>query len=337
MPHTAFVLAAGFGTRLRPLTDHRPKPLVPVCGVPMLAYALALCARHGLDDVVVNAHWLAGALWPWAGEREGVRVRVVVEAPEILGTGGGLKAVAASLAPRVAVVNADVLCDVDLGALLAAVPVGGAAMAVRPSPEVERYGVVAADADGRVVRMRHVEVPGTAPIARDAHGTGLHALDRDVLARLPDGFCDIVGDAYLDLVREGRIHAVRHPGTWLDVGDPAAYLDANLRVLDGDVAVPLDPHARAAFSRDAAGRTVGEAPGEAHGGAPGKARLVGPVWIGAGARVEGARVERSVVGDGARVAPGARLRRCVVWDGAEVPPGEHEGVVFHDGGALAVG
>src|SRR4029079_14056952 len=57
-PVNAFVLAAGLGTRMRPLTEHRPKPLVPVCGVPLLAYSLALCARHGLRDVVVNAHWL---------------------------------------------------------------------------------------------------------------------------------------------------------------------------------------------------------------------------------------------------------------------------------------
>ena len=65
--HQAFVLAAGFGTRLRPLTTLKPKPLVPVCGVPMLSYALALCARHGLSPVVVNAHHLADQLRPWAG------------------------------------------------------------------------------------------------------------------------------------------------------------------------------------------------------------------------------------------------------------------------------
>ncbi|MCA9495193.1 MAG: NTP transferase domain-containing protein, partial [Myxococcales bacterium] len=117
--HQAFVLAAGLGTRLRPLTEHRPKPLVPVCGVPLLSWSLALCARHGLRDVVVNAHWLAEQVEAWSGEREGVRVTVVTER-EILGTGGGLRNVADALAERFVVLNGDVLHAVDLGALLGA-------------------------------------------------------------------------------------------------------------------------------------------------------------------------------------------------------------------------
>ena len=85
----AFILAAGLGARLRPLTEEVPKPLVPVCGVPLLAYSLALAARHGLREVVVNAHWLADQIEAWAGDREGCRVAVATER-ELLGTGGGL-------------------------------------------------------------------------------------------------------------------------------------------------------------------------------------------------------------------------------------------------------
>ena len=125
--HHAFVLAAGLGTRMRPLTEHRPKPLVPVCGVPLLAYSLALCARHGLRDVVVNAHWLHEQVERWAGEREGVKVTVSTELPDVLGTGGGLKAVERDLAPVFVVLNADVLHEVDLTALRSAVRPGGAA------------------------------------------------------------------------------------------------------------------------------------------------------------------------------------------------------------------
>ena len=88
--YDAFILAAGFGTRLRPLTDELPKPLVPVCGVPMLAYALAQCAHFGIKSVVVNAHWKAEQLVSWSGLREGCQVSISEELPEILGTGGGL-------------------------------------------------------------------------------------------------------------------------------------------------------------------------------------------------------------------------------------------------------
>ncbi|MEZ4235355.1 MAG: nucleotidyltransferase family protein [Myxococcota bacterium] len=326
---TAFVLAAGLGTRLRPLTEHRPKPLVPVCGVPLLAYSLANCAVHGLRDVIVNAHWLHEQIEAWAGEREGVRVTVSTERPDILGTGGGLVAVADQLAERFAVLNADVLHDVDLTALLDAVPAGGAAMALRPDPDAARYGVVAADAEGVVVQLTSVaQAEAAGEVARDTHFTGIHAMDRAALAHVPAGFACIVRTAYKALVPARKVRGVRYPGLWLDAGDPAAYLDANLEVLRTAPALPLDPFARAAWARTG-GREVGDA-AIVRG-----ATVQGAAWIGAGAEIgAGAVLEDCVIGEGAVVAPGARLREVVVWDGARVDGDRARGVV-HDGGWLA--
>ena len=108
--HTAFLLAAGFGTRLRPLTLVRPKPLLPVCGIPMLDYALAHVRKHGHDQVIVNAHYLWQQVAAWA-DRDGVTLQV--ELPIVLGTGGGLRAASETLAERVVIVNADILSDVN--------------------------------------------------------------------------------------------------------------------------------------------------------------------------------------------------------------------------------
>jgi len=325
--HQAFVLAAGFGTRLQPLTNLRPKPLVPVCGVPMLSYALALCARHGLESVVVNAHHLAAQLRPWAGEHEGVEVFISEEQPDILGTGGGLRLVRDRLAERVAVVNGDTLCDVDLTALLAAVPAGGGAMALRVHPQdaAERYGIVAYDQADRVTDLKGMAraIPVGAE-HRDAHFTGIHALDRAMLDHVPQGFACIVRTAYINEVPERRVAAVPHHGTWLDVGDPAAYLDTNLAVLGGAVALPLDPWARAG------GGTRSGSVATAQGG-----RLHGPVWVGPGAVIRG-EVMQSAVGAGAVVPAGARLDACVVWDGVEVPPGTWYRHVFTGGDPVAV-
>lgn len=309
--HTAFVLAAGFGTRLRPLTELRPKPLVPVCGVPMLAYALALCARHGHRRVVVNAHYLADQLRPWAGEHEGVEVTLSVEAPDILGTGGGLAAVRDQLAERFAIVNADILCDIDLTALVDAVPAGGAAMALRPTDDVDEYGLVAADTSGTVVQLTSVaQAPAQGEVRRDTHFTGVHALHRDALARVPVAFSSIISDSYAHTVPQRRVRGLRHTGTWLDVGNPAAYLAANLAVLAGQVALPLDPFARAAFGRSGA-RVVGEVP-------PGVV-VRGNVWVGEGAELgAGVVLEDCVIGAGAVVPAGATVRRSVVWDGVTV-------------------
>jgi NDP-sugar pyrophosphorylase family protein len=328
---TAFVLAAGQGTRLRPLTLHRPKPLVPVCGVPMLSYALALVARHGHRRVLVNAHWLGEQIVAWRGRREGVDVEVNLEAPEILGTGGGLRAVASALAPRVVVVNADVLTDLDLTALADAVPTGGAALALRRhAADAARFGVVARDGEGVITRLS--SVAATTPVGAeedDTHFTGLHALDRDVLALVPPtGEQCIVRTAYRALVPERRLRGVVHPGLWWDVGDPAAYLAANLAVLCTDVPVPLDPFARAAFARGPRGGV---------GRAPAGVRVSGSAWVGAGARFgDGVALTDSVVGDGAVVPDHARLVRCVVWDGAIVPPGEHVDAVIYGRDVLPI-
>jgi mannose-1-phosphate guanylyltransferase len=205
-----------------------------------------------------------------------------------------------------------VLCDVDVAALVNAVSPGGAAMALRSHPDAVRYGIVAADATGTIVQLANVAtaVP-EGDVDRSTHFTGLHAMDRDALERVPDGFSDIVRTAYRELVPERRVRGLVHPGFWLDVGDPSAYLDANLAVLDGGLALPLDPFTR----------------GERRDGS----------WIGPGAEIAGARITRSVVGAGARVPAGTVLVDSVVWDGAEVPPGEHHRVVVHDAGILTEG
>ena len=305
-PATAFLLAAGLGTRLRPLTLDRPKPLLPMCGVSMLDHALALCRRHGHEHVLVNAHWLWEQVAEWS-VRKGVALQV--EQPEVLGTGGGLKAAAPRLAERFVVVNGDILCDIDLGALLAAVPEGGSAMALRADPELGIRAPVDRDSEGVVVRMRDfagepgVGIPGT-------HFTGVHAAERSVLGLVPDGHQCIVRTAYKAILPERRVRATVHESAWVDIGTPEEYLAANLSVLDGTLPAPADVWAE----------------GE---------RGPGGSWVGAGAGVAGA-VQRSVVGAGATVPSSAKLTDCVVWEGVVVPPGDHRRVVFHDSGVLQI-
>ena len=305
-PATAFLLAAGLGTRLRPLTLDRPKPLLPLCGVSMLDHALALCRRHGHEHVLVNAHWLWEQVAEWA-VRRGVGLQV--EQPEVLGTGGGLKAAAPRLAQRFVVVNGDILCDIDLGALLAAVPPGGSAMALRADPVLGARAPVDRDTDGVVVRMRDFAgAPGVG--LSGTHFTGVHAADRDVLEQVPDGHQCIVRTAYKAVLPERKVRAVVHDGAWVDIGTPDQYLAANLAVLDGVLPAPADVWAEG---------TKGP----------------GGSWIGSGARVEGT-IRRCVVGAGATVPAQASLEDCVVWDGVSVPPGNHQRVVFHDSGRLQI-
>jgi len=301
--HTAFLLAAGLGTRLRPLTLVRPKALLPVAGLPMLDHALAQVRAHGHDSVIVNAHHLWEQVAAWA-VRNGVEVQV--ELPEILGTGGGLRAAMERLDPAGAVVvNADVLSDVDLSALRAAIPEGGAALALRASADAAQIGAVEADDRGLVRHIaRVVEGEGGRP---GTHFTGVHALSRGALGRVPDprvyGQSCIIRTAYKALVGEGLLASILHRGTWVDIGTPEAYLGANLDALEGRLHTPIDPWTRGA-------------------------RGPGGSWIGEGARVAG-EVSRSVIGARAVVPPGAELYDCVVWDGLEIPEGRHHRTIFY--------
>ncbi len=319
-----FFLAAGFGTRLRPLTETRPKSLVPVCGIPMLSYALAHAARHGLTKGIVNAHYLADAFERWEGKHEGVNLTVLVE-PEILGTGGGMASVRDRLGPRVVVLNTDVLHDVDLSALRDMVPDLGAAMALRLSPEAARYGVVAGDATGTIVDINGITTgPSEGAVDRSTHFTGIHALDSRLLAEAPPGFSGILQTAYSAAVPHRRVMAHRHNGFWIDVGDVAAYHSANLAVLTTTIPLSLDPFSRAGFAAGPRGRK---------GKLPLGVTVRGAAWIGKRAEIgRNVVLQESIVGEGAYVAPGAQLTRCVVWDGREVPAGRWVDAIFHDQG-----
>jgi len=341
VPASAFVLAAGFGTRLRPLSLARPKPLVPVCGVTVLEQALALCARHRLGEVVVNAHHLAEQVAAFCEAFQGLAIRVQCERPAILGTGGGLQAAREGLAERFAVVNGDTLCDGDLTALLAdcAEPGVEASMLLFRSDEAARHGVVALDREGRVVRLTSLaRLAGATPVAADTFFTGVHALRRTALERVPrEGFACVVRSAYATLVPEGRVRGRVHPGSWLDIGDPASYLGACLAALGGDLPLPVDPWSRVGWGLRLAGgeaRAVGDAGTcDLHP----TAALRAPCWIGPGATVEAGAVvgPGAVVGQGASVGRGARVLGTVVWDGCAVDAGAAlAGAVVHDAGVL---
>lgn len=302
--HTAFLLAAGFGTRLKPLSLSRPKPLMPMCGVPMLDHALAHVRAHGHRDVLVNAHHLWEQVAAWAEHNDAA---LQVELPEILGTGGGLRAALDRMADRFVIVNADILSDVDLSALMAALPDDGAAMALRPDPSWQEIGPVLRDEAGRVVRISTV-VPSEAGTP-GTHFTGVHAMSQASVALVPeDGLQCVVRTAYKELVPQGRVGSTVHTGAWIDVGTPEAYLQANLDVLCGQVKPPVDPW------------SVGT-------------RGPSGSWVGRDAMVQG-EIDRCIVGAGATVPAGAVLTECVIWDGCTAPVGRLGRAVVYDDGVL---
>lgn len=228
MAPRAMVLCAGLGTRLRPLTLEKPKPLVPVGDRPLLAHIAARLARAGFDQLVINTHHLPDAFANLDASL-GVEVQRVHE-PRILGTAGGVAGARELLGePPVVLWNGDILVEPPLEALCEGARSGGLALGVQPRAKGE--GTVGVRADGRVVRLRG-EVFGEEHAGGDY--VGVAALGARCLAGLPSEGC-LIGDWALPELRAGRpIETVAVPGGFSDAGDPAAYLALNLAWLGGE-------------------------------------------------------------------------------------------------------
>jgi NDP-sugar pyrophosphorylase family protein len=305
----AMLLAAGYGTRMRPLSDELPKPILPVCNRPLGEFPLRLFARHGIRRAVVNLHHLGRLIPPALGD--GARFGLSIEYSEeevILGTGGGLARARRMLGDGdFLVANADVLCAPDLEALLRRHREAHAAatMAVRPMPAGAAYTPLWLDEDDRILQIGG-EAP--RPHLRAMMFEGVHALSPAVFDFLPrEGFSSVVDHGYRRMLEAGLpVAGFVDSGPWLDLGTPDLYLEANLALLSGRLRLPqLDP---------LAGAGAAESVLIARGAAVANNARLGPeVAVGERATIgEGANLSRCVVWAGARVEPGAVLERAVV-------------------------
>ncbi len=306
------ILAAGYGTRLRPLTHHLPKPLVPVAGRPLLEYGLDALARLGISTVGINAFHLADAVAAGLAHRpEALRV---VHEQTLQGTGGGIRGIARTLPPGpLVVINGDALFDFDLAPMVARHRARGAmaTLVLRAVPADSPFGRVGIDSAGRLQRVAEIAAPDAdGKTLRIGAYTGIQIIEPALIAAIPDGPCDILRSAYARrLAEKAPLYGDFAPrdGIWLDVGNPARYLAAHRAFLDGRLAgehLPAldDGGRRTAATADVAEGAIIE---------PETAVLPG-ARIGAGARLgRGTFVDR-----GGNVAPGAVLENTVVWPGA---------------------
>jgi NDP-sugar pyrophosphorylase family protein len=224
---SALILAAGFGTRLRPLTLERPKPVVPVGDRALLAHVAEGCRRAGITTLIANAHHEHEKLRRIIQELA-LDIEVVVE-PVIRGTAGGAAGARDRFEPgSVLVWNGDILTEAPVAALLELADERDAqVLAVRPRRDGQ--GTVGLDDDGRVVRLRGRSF---ARETRSGDYVGVMALGPGVVARLPEHGC-LVGDVALPcLASGGTVWSVPSTAPWSDLGDLPAYVAANFRWLD---------------------------------------------------------------------------------------------------------
>ena len=313
----AAILAAGLGTRLRPLTDTTPKALVPVLNRPLLGVILAQLRDAGVSRVAVNTHHLGDRVQAFlkASAPPGLTVLVRPEAA-ILGTGGGLRSLAGALeeAPFLAM-NADILTDLDLAKVIEGHDHD--ALATLVLHDCPRFNHVWLDQEGRVAGVGTPPPPNHAgpPLAY----TGIQVVSPGMLAWLPKhGPADLVTAWRQAIVQGGHVAATVVTGHfWQDLGTPEAYLAAHQRLLEG--------RARRLhqYFPDLKDPLVGEGTVLESGVA-----CAGGVCLGRQIRVgRGARLKNTVVWDEAQIDPGVSLEDCVVGRGARVRASARQQVI----------
>ncbi len=326
----AVILAGGQGTRLRPLTLARAKPVVPLLNQPFLAWQLALLREHGVTDVILACSYRVEDVQQALGDGNalGVRLRYVVES-EPLGTGGGVRNAADLTRGTVFVLNGDVLTDADLGAMrrFHESRRSRTTIFLTPVADPRAYGLVELDGEGRLTRFRE-KPTADEPITTNTINAGIYLIDAALLARIPaDRPVSIEREFFPALIADQiPAYGWTSAAYWRDIGSPSAYRAAQMDLLDGRVRTTL---ALAGQCHDEASPVSGV------GGGP--HRIVGPavvgddveighdaqvgprVVLGAGCRIgAGARVENAVLWEGVHVGEGARLIDCVVAAGARI-------------------
>jgi len=306
----AMVLAAGLGTRLRPLTYEITKPMVPVLDRPVMEHILDLLDRHGFEEVVANLHYFPETIREYFGERLSYH-----HEPELLGTAGGVRACAEFFGSEpFLVISGDALTDIDLTALAERHRSTGAiaTLAVKKVPDTREYGVVLHDDAGRITGFQ--EKPAPEEALSDLGNCGIYVFDPRIFDYFPERpFVDWAKDVFPALLASEalfQVHEVRE--YWNDVGSLAELTQGTFDALRGELRL------RALGEELRPGVTVG-----AGSSLPADTDIEGPVWIGEQVRI-GAGVRLMgpvVVGRAASLGEGAQLRESIVLPGTELAAG----------------
>ncbi len=326
----AVILVGGQGTRLRPLTERTRKDMLPLVDRPQLAYTFEHLRRYGVRRGIVSCGYLPAQIQEHFGDGYGdLGLEYVVE-DEPLGTGGGIAFAARSMGETFFALNGDSLREADLDALVAFHREHGALATILLTPvdDPGRYGLVRVEADGRVSSF--LEKPRPDEIDTHLINAGLYVLEPEMLDLVPPGRAvSIEREVFPVLCERGAVYGLALPGYWLDVGTPASYLQAHRDVLERTLRTEVGDVLGGDF-------TYVDPTAVVHP----EARLVPPVYVGAGA-VLGAGVRAgsvAAIGAGARIEAGATVEGAVVGAGATVGAGAVvEGSILGEGAQVGAG
>ncbi|WP_420473807.1 sugar phosphate nucleotidyltransferase [Noviherbaspirillum sp. ST9] len=341
------ILAAGKGTRVRPLTNVVPKPMIPLVRKPVMESIIEHLAAHGFDKIFINTSYLSSAIENYFrdGERFGVQIAYSYEGElengqfvdRPIGSAGGMRRIqdfCGFFDDTFAVLCGDALIDVDLTAVLdfhrSRKALATIVTKTVPLEEVSKYGVVVTDKDGRVLRFQ--EKPAPAHAASTDANTGIYIFEPKVFDTIPPGQeYDIGGQLFPTLADEGApVFATAQPFQWVDIGSVTDFWQATRLALTGQVrgyrlpGEEIRPGIRTGLGIRADWDKV-QVNGPVYIGAATAigdgAVIEGPAVIGANCVIEpGAQVRQSIIGDYTRVASVASVSDRIVFAGKLIDP-----------------
>jgi mannose-1-phosphate guanylyltransferase/phosphomannomutase len=315
-PKKAMLLAAGAGTRLRPLTYETPKPMVPVVNRPVIHHVLDNLLKHGVQEVMVNLHAMPEQVRGYCGDgsRWSLKLAYSLE-PKLMGTAGAIKRVEGFLkGGPFFVMSGDGLSDIDLTAMYAFHRKRGsvATMAVKRIDARFEYGVTLMDSAQRIKGF--MEKPSWGDVFSNKVNTGIYLFEPEILKLIPPNkLYDFGHELWPKLLKLKKpIYAYETESYWCDVGNLPEYRRCQIDCLDrkAKINIPGVEVRKGVYIQE--GTVVDP-----------RARLIPPVVIGKGGRVAAGAVvgPYSVVGDRAQIGAGARLERCILFDNVTVGEG----------------
>ena len=331
----AVIMVGGKGTRLRPLTDHRPKPLLPVLGVPCVEYVIRRLVESGVKEIIMACGYKSEDMVRSIGDgsRFGISIEFSYE-DEPAGTAGSVKLLEDRLQETFLVASGDVLADVDLVAMGKAHRENDATvtMALTTVDKPTEFGIVGLDEQGRIYRF--LEKPSLEEVFSNLINAGIYILEREVLKRVPQGeFYDFSRNLFPDLMSNGfRLQGHVLQGFWKDIGRPTDLLHANLHMasLHGDG----DGRKRSSLTSSHVDTSSAVLPGcRIHGSRiessvievntvitdsqVTRSLLLSDVVVG-----RNSCIISSIIGNGCRIGESVRIQDCVIADGVSVGDGE---------------
>jgi NDP-sugar pyrophosphorylase family protein len=307
----AILLAGGKGTRLRPLTIHTPKPIVPIFNRPFLHYQIDLLKQvPEIDEVILSLNYQPRRIEELFGDGSsaGIKIRYVVE-PAPLGTAGAVKYAGDNLTESVVVFNGDVLTQIDLASVIALhrARKARATIVLTPVENPSAYGLVETDADGNI--QRFLEKPKPEEITTNLINAGIYVLEPDTFDRIPSDVSWSIERSYFpSLVERGETFvAYVYNGYWIDIGTHEKYRQVHRDIMDGRfAAAPFTQPGRAWIAEDA---RIEEG-----------ASVAAPCFIDEGVLVKaGARIgPYTVLGRQTQVEEDARIDDAIIWPNCRV-------------------